>query len=60
MCPLGVCCACWTNLSCGCVAGLAQQVAVALALAAHLPLASVHTSVSPWTARGRIQGEPPL
>lgn len=57
---LTVCCACRTNLSHGYVAGSAQQVAVALALAAHLPLASVLTSASPWPARGRTQGEPPL
>lgn len=55
-----MCCACQTNLSCGYVAGSAQQVAVALALAAHLPLTSVLTSASLWTARGRTQGEPPL
>lgn len=57
---LTVCGACRTNLSCGYVAGSAQQVAVAIALAAHLPMASVLTSASPWTARGRTQGEPPL
>lgn len=57
---LTVCGACRTNLSCGYVAGSAQQVAVAIALAAHLPMASVLTSASPWTAKGRTQGEPPL
>lgn len=57
---LRVCCARRTNLSCGYVAGSTQQVAVALALAAHLSLASVPTSASLRTARGRTQGEPPL
>ncbi|KAG8010303.1 Ubiquitin carboxyl-terminal hydrolase 45 [Nibea albiflora] len=52
-----VCRAPRTNLSCGYVAGSAQQVAVALALAAHLPLASVFTSASMWTARApRFKG----
>lgn len=58
---LGVCCASRINLSCGYVAGSVQQVAVALAvLAAHLPLASVLTSASLWTARGQTQGDSPL
>lgn len=49
-----------TNLCFGYVAGLAQQVFMTPALAAHLPLASVHTSASPWKAKRRTQGEPPL
>lgn len=48
------------NLCFGYVAGLAQQVFMTPALAAHLPLASVHTSASQCRAKRKTQGEAPL